>query len=614
MEQAKKKKRERPLKPKYNMWQNAGYMVRLAWKVREKKVLFVSLAIALLTVALNLIQLYVVPVILSAVERHVPVGELALVIGAFVGGLMLVSAAKRYAEENVMFGRITVRCKIINMINQKAATTSYPNLGDDKFEKLRSKAWESTCANSSASEAVWTTLTDLTGSAVGFAVYLFLFSNVQPLLMLAVIATTAVSYFVSLRLNDYRYRHREEEADCERRMEYFSRRASRLESAKDIRIFGLRPWLEELNDKAIGAYVAFHERAEGVCLWGKIVDLVLTFVRNGAAYALLISLVLDGTLDVAGFVLFFTAVGGFTEWVTGILGGLNKLHRQSLDLCAMRECLEFPEPFLFEEGKPVRAGEGAEIVLSNVSFRYPNAEKDVLHGIDLTLHRGEKLAIVGLNGAGKTTLVKLMCGFLDPTEGKVLFNGEDVRTLNRREYYGQFSAVFQQFSLLAGSVAANVAQSEEAIDMARVVSCVGKAGLKEKIESLPEGYETKLNREVYEDAVMLSGGEMQRLMLARALYKDAPCILLDEPTAALDPIAEADVYAKYHEMTKDRSSVYISHRLASTRFCDRIVLIADGKIAEEGTHEELMKRGGRYAQLFEVQSKYYREGGEDETN
>ena len=139
-------------------------------------------------------------------------------------------------------------------------------------------------------------------------------------------------------------------------------------------------------------------------------------------------------------------------------------------------------------------------------------------------------------------------------------------------------------------------------------------GLKEKIESLPEGYETKLNREVYEDAVMLSGGETQRLMLARALYKDAPCILLDEPTAALDPIAEADVYAKYHEMTKDRSSVYISHRLASTRFCDRIVLIADGKIAEEGTHEELMKRGGRYAQLFEVQSKYYREGGEDETN
>lgn len=614
MEQAKKKKRERPLKPKYNMWQNAGYMVRLAWKVREKKVLFISLAIALLTVALNLIQLYVVPVILSAVERRVPVGELALVIGAFVGGLMLVSAAKRYAEENVMFGRITVRCKIINLINKKAATTSYPNLGDDRFEKLLSKAWESTCANASASEAVWTTLTDLTGSAVGFAVYLFLFSNVQPLLMLAVIATTAVSYFVSLRLNDYRYRHREEEADCERRMEYFSRRASRLESAKDIRIFGLRPWLEELNDKAIGAYVAFHERAEGVCLWGKIVDLVLTFVRNGAAYALLISLVLDGTLDVAGFVLFFTAVGGFTEWVTGILGGLNKLHRQSLDLCALRECLEFPEPFLFEEGKPVRAGEGAEIVLSNVSFRYPNAEKDVLHGIDLTLHRGGKLAIVGLNGAGKTTLVKLMCGFLDPTEGKVLFNGEDVRTLNRREYYGQFSAVFQQFSLLAGSVAANVAQSEEAIDMARVVSCVGKAGLKEKIESLPEGYETKLNREVYEDAVMLSGGETQRLMLARALYKDAPCILLDEPTAALDPIAEADVYAKYHEMTKDRSSVYISHRLASTRFCDRIVLIADGKIAEEGTHEELMKRGGRYAQLFEVQSKYYREGGEDETN
>ncbi len=174
-----------------------------------------------------------------------------------------------------------------------------------------------------------------------------------------------------------------------------------------------------------------------------------------------------------------------------------------------------------------------------------------------------------------------------------------------------FSAVFQDFNLLPATVAANVAQTESDIDLPRVRDCIAMAGLTEKIESLPEQYESLLNRSVYEDATMLSGGETQRLMLARALYKNAPFVVLDEPTAALDPIAEADLYGKYNEMTHGRSSVYISHRLASTRFCDRILLIQNGRIEEEGTHEELLSRGGSYAELYEVQSRYYREEESD---
>ena len=174
-----------------------------------------------------------------------------------------------------------------------------------------------------------------------------------------------------------------------------------------------------------------------------------------------------------------------------------------------------------------------------------------------------------------------------------------------------FSAVFQDFSLLAGSIATNVAQTEDNINYNKVYSCIEKAGLKKKIESLPQKYESKLNRKVYEDAISLSGGETQRLMLARALYKDAPFIVLDEPTSALDPIAEADIYKKYNELSKNKSSLFISHRLASTRFCDRIIFLADEKIVEEGTHEELLALGGKYAKLFEIQSQYYREG---ETN
>lgn len=289
------------------------------------------------------------------------------------------------------------------------------------------------------------------------------------------------------------------------------------------------------------------------------------------------------------------------------------MYKQSLDISTVRECLEYDEPFRFDSGEHINAEADRkyEIRLENVSFRYPGADKDTLTDINLTIHPGEKLAVVGLNGAGKTTLIKLICGFLDPTEGRVLLDGKDIRDFNRADYYTMFSAVFQSFSLLAGTIAANVAQSDIGIDMQRVKECMEKAGLRAKIESLPDGYETYLNRKIYEGAVLFSGGETQRLMLARALYKNAPFIVLDEPTAALDPIAESDMYQKYYEMTGGKSSIYISHRLASTRFCDRIIMIDNAGISEEGTHDELLKQGGKYAALYEVQSKYYKEGDAD---
>lgn len=230
--------------------------------------------------------------------------------------------------------------------------------------------------------------------------------------------------------------------------------------------------------------------------------------------------------------------------------------------------------------------------------------------MNLTIHPGEKLAIVGLNGAGKTTLVKLLCGFLDPTRGRVLLNGQDVREFNRREYYSLFSAVFQEFSILDVTVAENVSQQAEGTDEERVWDCLEKAGLTKAIQALPQGLQTHVGREVYLDGVVFSGGQTQRLMLARALYKNAPILLLDEPTAALDPIAENDIYQKYDSMTAGKLSVFISHRLASTRFCDRILFLKDGVIGEEGTHESLLRLGGDYAKLFEVQSRYYQEGRE----
>ena len=593
------------------MWQNSWFMIKLAWTSKEKKVIILSLLSAALAVALNLVNLYVSPTILSAVERHVSVGELFWTIAGFVLALMLVSAASAYVNTNTLFGRISVRAEITSLLNKKAATTSYPNIDDDKFIKLLTKARECTFSSMTATEAIWTTLTMLVTDIIGFLIYVSLLTTVQPLLILLIIVTTLISYFIGNYVNGYGYRHREEEAEYERHMNYLLWRVEDLSAAKDIRIFGLCHWLEELYGKAMSGYVAFHKKAQSIYIWSPIVDLVLTFLRNVIAYAYLIFLVIHGGLGTAEFLLYFTAVGGFTEWVSGILNGFSTLYKQSLDISTVRECLEYYEPFQFGGGKSieVEAERKYEIKLEGVSFRYPGADRDTLTDINLTLHSGEKLAVVGLNGAGKTTLIKLICGLLDPTEGKVLLDGEDIRNYNRADYYTMFSAVFQDFSLLAGTIATNIAQDYAGIDMVRVRECAKKAGLYAKIESLPDGYETYLNREVYDEATLLSGGETQCLMLARALYKNAPFIILDEPTAALDPIAESDMYQKYHEVTGGRSSVYISHRLASTRFCDRIIMIDDAGICEEGTHEELIRLGGKYAKLYAVQSKYYKEEG-----
>ncbi len=600
-------------RPKYNMAQNSWYMIKLAWTSGEKKVIVLSLLSAFAAVMLNLINLYVSPAILSVVERKASAMELIVTIAVFAAALMIVSASSSYMNANIGYGRISVRFELIKLLNQKAATTSYPNLFDEKFKKLRTKALDVVNSNETASEAVWSTLTDLTANTIGFAFYVILMSSVQPLLLASILVTTVLSYLMSKHLNEWGYLHREEEAGHVAHLFYLDRCSGELTLAKDIRIFGLRSWIGELYDKSMAEYTAFHSRAEGVYIWAGAADLLLTFLRNGIAYAYLIGLVIGGGLSVSEFLLYFSAADGFTVWVSGILGGLHTLYKQSLDIAVVRECLEYPEPFQFEGGEHIEAETDRkyEIRLEQVSFRYPGADRDALTDISLTLRPGEKLAVVGLNGAGKTTLIRLICGFLDPTRGRVLLDGKDIRIYNRRDYYRMFSAVFQEFSLLAGTIAANVAQDKDGVDMERVRECVDKAGLRRKVESLKDGYETNLNREVFEDAILLSGGETQRLMLARALYKDAPFIVLDEPTAALDSIAESEMYQKYNEMTNGKSSIYISHRLASTRFCDRIILITDGGIGEEGTHEELLQAGGRYADLYEVQSKYYRDGGEE---
>ena len=603
-------------KPKYNLWQNTGFMLRTSRKY-AKSVFPLCIVLALLSAGKSVAELLIAPAILNKIELSASLGSVVFTIAAFALVLMLLSGLRSYVDTNALFGRIAVRSQGIYLsISRKYAETSYPNLLNTDFLALGEKASAACAGNSESSEAIWTTLTDLMTSCIGFVVYLALLTNLNLWLAALVAATTAVSYFASKRINEWGYLHRSEELELTKKIEYANKTATSREFAKDIRMFGLRGWLEDIWGSTMRLYSAFCAKRERKYIWANIIDIVLTFLRNGIAYAFLIGITVKNGLPASQFLLYFAALSGFAQWVVEILDKLSVMHKQSLDISTIREFLDWNEPFDLNGGERIafEPNKQYEIRLDDVSFRYPKADKDTLSHINLTVHPGEKLAIVGLNGAGKTTLVKLVCGFLDPTEGRILLNGEDIRKFNRNDYYALFSAVFQEFSVLDVTVKENVAQCVDGIDETRVWQCIDKAGLTEKIQSLPKGIETHLGRRVFKDGVEFSGGQTQRLMLARALYKNAPILVLDEPTAALDPIAENDIYQKYNDMTHGRTSFFISHRLASTRFCDRIIFVDGGKIAEEGTHDELLKNGGGYAYLFEVQSKYYRSDNQDGTS
>ena len=594
-------------KPKYNVIQNVCWMIELAWK-NQKRVPLMCILIAFTEIVIQLVQLYITPEILKRVEGHAPISSLLGTIAGFTGILFFVRGLKAYLSETEVFPRIDVRSTIIRMISKKSCRTSFPNTLNAEFIKLREKANSAISDKDKETENIWKVLTDLLMDVSGFLIYLSILSNLDPILLLLVLITCLAGFYISRRSSNWVYAHREEEEEYYAKKMYIRGKAESVVLAKDIRIFGLQDWLNELLDHVHDIYLDFRFQTEKKYFIADVTEAVLTMIRNGVAYVYLIRMTLNDGLSVPEFVLYFTAVSTFTTWVMGILHDITRLHKDSLDICTVREFLEYPEPFRFEEGMAIPNADSYELRLENVSFRYPEADDDTIRKMNLTIHPGEKLAIVGLNGAGKTTLVRLLCGFFDPTEGHVLLNGRDIREFNRREYYQLFSAVFQEFSVLDVTVAENIAQTVENINYEKIHDCIEKAGLSTLIQELPKGLDTHVGIEVFLDGVLCSGGQTQRLMLARALYKDGPILMLDEPTAALDPIAENDIYMKYNDMTQGKTSIFISHRLASTRFCDRIIFMANGTIVEQGTHESLLAQDGEYAKLFEVQSRYYQEG------
>ncbi len=519
-------------------------------------------------------------------------------------------------------------------ILEKICRTPYSNLEDSEYKKMISQAqqlyyhWDR-----DARTCIWDSLY-LLHLLITIPVTSGLLVTLHPAVILVMAAGTWLQYQAGKRPLAWEKKHRDAWIPLERKSSYISERMGNFSYVKDMRLYAADRWLLPKYKGLLGERRKWKKKqrlqAAAMGLWGKLVEMIKqTFV-----YGFLIWGVLEGRVKPDDFVLYVGLALSLSYTLSNVSGALRAVREDELSIADYRKMMGRPDTRRSEEPEErkgdfgerspevrtdssipygsagefsrIPEGQAPGITFSHVSFRYYGAREDALKDVDITIRPGEKIALVGLNGAGKTTLIKLLCGMYEPTEGEILLDGKTSTRWSLEEWYQMFSVVFQDTGVLPATILENVAAcAPEEADRKRVRECLDQAGLLEKVESLPHGMDTYVQKEIFREGVNLSGGETQKLLLARAIYREAPLLVLDEPTAALDAIAENQLYQKYNELTRGRTSLFISHRLASTRFCDRIIMLEDGHVVEQGSHEELMEKKGVYYQLFQVQSHYY---------
>ncbi|MCH5338251.1 MAG: ABC transporter ATP-binding protein [Acetatifactor sp.] len=609
----------------YSILSDILFYIRFLRQEEPAVLVFGAVQIILESVA-PLLGIWLPKLTLDLVMQGVTMARVVMVLGGFVLLMMAFNGINgavhggKYQLYNIQ------RDKLMGILFLKSLRIKYENVEAGTVKNIYEKACGSLrIGDQSASSRMVSWSIEMCVNVLSFALFSTVIGTLNIWILTALIALSFVNYALYMSLIQRREVYRNEDAKVWRH--FFCVRGSMMNHsrAKDVKIFGMKRWLLQRMDLMLGEVETLQEKYRRVSMFHFSIIRLLSAFRDLGAYAWLLYQATQGKMTAGEFVLYFGAITGFSDFVTGFMKSLADLRGAANDTDYIRAYLELPEEdrskgtrHIDELVKPL------SIEFKDVSFAYKYWENDNSEGVDrnqkgksvfqhlnLCFHPGEKVALVGVNGAGKTTLVKLLCGLYDPDEGHILINGIDRNEFPREELYRLFSVVFQETMIMPFTVGENISLDRaERVDEQKAWDSLEKAGLKEIFTEKGIGIRSYLTRQMMDNGVELSGGQNQRLMLARALYKDAPVLILDEPTAALDPIAESQIYESYRKHTDGKTTLFISHRLASTRFSDRIVMIADGRILEQGTHEELMRADGPYAKMFAVQSSYYTDESE----
>ncbi|MCH5183273.1 MAG: ABC transporter ATP-binding protein [Oscillospiraceae bacterium] len=576
----------------------------------DKKIFFYSFLSIPFQVLDRLADIYLIALIVDAATHHEE-ERLLLILLVFALYQLLSGLMMRFTEWQLSTRNYRSKMKFLSRYAARYMRTEFTTIestaGKDLAQRAKNAMAGVDYRDKSSVETAFLQCAGLIGSICGLFVYTGIISLLDPLILLLLLTTSAAGYLLQRAMVKYDQKDKRRYIPLDRKLWYLVKELRDPLSAKDIRLYGLMGWLRRLFGETLASRRKLHAKRSRLQYGVLVLINLINTLFTGYIYYYLIRQYLAGGIDISQFLLYFGLITGFNGWLMSVIDGIEALHMTLLNIDDLRRFDALPQPSEAEAPPAEQTTDGG-IRFEHVSFGYQEGT-NVISDMSFTVAPGEKIAIVGLNGAGKTTLVKLLCGLYTPKEGCILLGGRDLRTLGREELFRRFAVVFQDIYLLPTSIERNITLSEQG-DGDRLSEVLALSGLQEKISSLPDREQTLLVKGVLEDAVELSGGEIQKLALARALYKGGEIFVLDEPTAKLDPIAEQEMYLRYGELTKGKTSVFISHRLSSTRFCDRIFYLENGVITECGTHDELLRLGGAYARLFETQSRYYREEGE----
>ena len=586
------------------MKSNLKYMLKnwIAWD--KKSLIYFFIRVPAL-VFQPIVTAYIPKAMIDCITEGVTVGRLTLVVGLLSVLLVLTTWFAPFMQELLNGSARIIRMRYAVLAFRKNLYTDYKNIESPHGREKNKRAMEFYRSYYSGSSDFLDSCNQFCVCIVGIITSLALIYKINMIMILIILATCVCEFFLLKFLNKKEKKTKNERSKIFVRFDYYYNLCRDFSAAKDIRLYGFTDYFMLAVAKIIYELEAVNQKfaRQNIKVGGT--RALLNLLRELVAYVYLTYLVCSSRLSVSDFIFYFGIITGFSNWIMNAVYQYSNLERCCNDCAAFREFAESTDE---NDNKPDIDFKGIEsIEFQNVSFKYQSAEKSTINNMSFKVNKGENIAIVGENGAGKTTAVKLLCGLYYPTSGEILINGKSNRDFSGNSYFNLFSAVFQDYYFMPMTIAENICATSN-YDKQKLFAAFEKAGISDKINTLPDKEKSYMIKDVYKNAVDFSGGEKQKLALARALYKNAPVIVLDEPTAALDALAEYSLYKNFDEIIGDKSAIYISHRLSSTRFCDSIAMFKAGEMVEYGTHEELLAKGGAYSEMFNIQAQYYKEG------
>lgn len=609
----RKKENEDEFHKEYGVLSNSVYILKCIKKY--KKSLIPLMIIGAFTNSCmqylwTVIGKFVIDIVSQQASSHDQSIKPLVVLLCITTAIELVAMAlNTFTDNKRWYSFIYVRLRVNEERIAKALSMNYETLEDPKMLDRMQKASQATDGNNNGVEGLMQSVYNLMVQMVLIIVTLSVISTLNLWLVFAIILLTVLQYFFfAYTVKKDKKETWDKMAPIWRKINYIEQTTQDFSYSKDIRLFSMKNWLANKQHAILEDKYSHMAKSHNFWIYNSIFSHGISILRNVLIYGVLIYSVLFKDVTIGNFTLYLGTAMTFSNTLTNLLNGMGQFKQRSMEVDDFRSFLEIKNFDEKQEYRPLPKTDSYKFEFKNVSFKYMGQEKYAVKNLNLTLEQGKRLAIVGLNGAGKTTFIKLLLRLYDVTEGEILLNGTDIREFDRVEYYKLFAPVFQNVEIFAFPMCENVSmKSPDETDCEKAEKCLRDAGLGDKVDTLSDGVNTQLLKIIFDNGVDLSGGEKQKLALARALYKNSPVVVLDEPTAALDALAEYKLYKDFDKITKGKSAVYISHRLSSTRFCDAIAMFKAGEMVEYGTHDDLLAQNGEYAKMFEVQAQYYRD-------